>query len=238
MLSRYSDLQRDEIPLQSSKTQDILGVLQHVLQQRVAQRIVIESGRVLVYRPRGDEPLEDNDVSLDGALRNSELIEYENTEGNAFEMIFDIMQLVASEKLFPVCWATGKKQDEILQKWVALEERGMPPDALDTLVMIPVVRLQTLSEDTLILCASRHEDGEAKDIVVGIKTVMELRDEEEASSEADHPVGDDSEGHAQATRAVEALAPRVDGGGWHPTNLAGVRMGDGKGLRRNARKRN
>jgi len=238
MSNRYENLRREEFPLRSSRTGDIIQVLQQILSTQQAYKIVIEGDRIVSYKIQTQEGLEESDVTLDGALRNSTLIEYTNDEYNAFETVLDMMQIVANEDLHPICWATGFPQERLLESWLRLEARGMqmPVDPMDSLACIPIHRLKTLPEDALILCATKHSDADVKDVVLGVKAAIFLRrpevvDEDqgqEPSREADSPVGDDSEGDAGADGAVETPAGRDVGGSWVPPRFGFSGMGDGE----------
>lgn len=230
-------MKRDEYPLKSMKTIDVLAVVQVILNQRVAHKIIIEAGRpIIAYRPRDDSSLEEEGITLDGALRQADLMDYSNSEGNPFEVIFDMMQLVALEGMYPTCWATGHDQEGILGNWLTMEERGMPSLG-DTLLNVPIFRLRPLPESSLILCASKSSDADEKDIVFAIRTTMELhkeaRNEEraDADSSTSDPIvsdliGSDSEECTSPAREPETSIDGDDVGRWFPTNLLGVQLGN------------
>jgi hypothetical protein len=167
------------------------------------------------------------EVTLDDSLQRSEIYEYENPEASAFEVLFDMTHVVTAYGGFPVCWATGMNQTDLLSRWVDAEARGLP-GALDTIFTFPVCRMRMLPEDTLILCAARRRDGDIEDVSLAVKTALEMRGatHDQPRSEADHPVGDPPEGDPGAAGGVEAAAQGGPEGGWIPKGVPGGRMGD------------
>ena len=258
MSNRYDDLRREEYPLRSHRTSDVVAAVQQALAMGDVYKIVVESGRpLLVYRKKeqSDGLLHEEDSGLDGIMRNAEVVEYYNSLNNGFETVVDMMQLVEQEGCFPVCWATGQRRDSLLEQWFKFKERGLRTPPLDHLLGLPIVRLQTLPEETLIICAAEVKDAEISDVVFCIKTSMEVRNaslqpsesvpsferslsgdtkevqverQAEPGGEADHQIGGDPEGDAAPTRTLED-GPRGDNdvGSWFPPSFSGIRMVNG-----------
>lgn len=229
MLNKYNGLRREEYPLPSTKTSDIVDAVQQALSLDGVFKIVVESGQpMLVYRKRGDDPLDEDDVTLDGALRNSEIIEYDVASKSSLEVIFGMLQRVGRDRLYPICWATGLEQEGVLRHWTNQIDKSIPD--LGILPFgIPVVRVKTLPEDTIILCAAARHEGDYQDVVVGIKAIMETHhavEEKRTSSTSDNQVGSDTGECPPPTGTVETTTVRGGKGSWHPTSLAGIRMGD------------
>jgi hypothetical protein len=221
-------MRKEQRELTSHKSEDILAVVKEILGQPDVHRIVVDSDRgVLFYRREEGDGFED-DITLEGALRNARLDEYSNSEANPFEAVFDMLQLVEAEGLHAVCWATGSGSGDLLNRLFAMQERGMPAQIDDSLLGIPLVRQKSLPEETLILCAAQHdEDVGYEDVVVGIKTTIEVYDgrQEEPSSPDDRPVRDGSEERPAAARELEDDSPGLGGGSWIPPAIS-MRLGD------------
>lgn len=232
MLSKYRGMKREQHRLSTGQTEEILSVLREVLEPRDVHKIVIESGHpMLVYRQKSEEadPLEEEDISLDGAIRNSDMIEYDNQGASSFEIVHDMFYILLSEGMNPVCWATGPEQGaQTLEGWLKLEERGLPrPKNMDNLLGQPVFRLKTLPQDTILLCGSSRDGGEAQDVEFVIKATVEMRDKNEASRSIDRPVGNGQERDPTPADEVGSSARRGDEDSWNPASIPRVWVGDG-----------
>lgn len=231
MSSRYEHLKREEYDLPRD-VKGIVALVQQVLSMDgPVHKIVLESGRgALVYRQLPEGEIAEEDLSIDGALRNSEIIEYDNDGASPFEKIHDMFRIVSDDGLHPVCWVTGINREDLLNQWFSNEERGLGNAKQDSLLGIPVERVSTLPEDTLILCGAPYEDSAYKDVVVGVRTSVEVfDDEDEADSpvgEIDHRVGNGPEADAPAARGMAPTSGNGDDAGWYPKDLFGIRMGE------------
>lgn len=226
-MSSRSDirLRREEHELPKS-VESILALMRDILSSGNVYKFVLESGNpVLVYRQSDESGLAETELTLDDALQRAEIFEYENPEASPFEVMFDITHVVTSYGGYPVCWATGMNQTDLLDRWVKAEERGLP-GTVDTIFTFPVFRMKMLPEDTLILCAAKRQDGEIDDVSLAVKTAIELRGPyADEGSVADHPVGDDPKGGARAAGGVEAPPEGGSRGGWIPKSVVGGRLG-------------
>jgi hypothetical protein len=122
----------------------------------------------------GDPDLQEPNISLDGVLRNIEMIEYASEKASPFQVLVDMTQLVRREGLNCVCWATGVDEENLLNRWLEFEERGMPA-GVEYLLDRPIHRLRSLPEDTLILCGSNYPSADHTELTLAVKTAIEVR---------------------------------------------------------------
>jgi hypothetical protein len=235
--SRFEkNLKREDHPLPST-VEGILDLLRSVMSSGVVRKIVVEEGRPIVaYRDSGEGDLEEEELTLDAALRNCELLEYANDTATSFETVCDMMYVLQMNGLHPVCWVTGPGNGEILVRWFQFLERGMPGrhDQMAVLQGFPIKRVKTISEDVLILCGSRYRDGDIVDIEFGVKAGIELRssqDDNTTGREADDPVWNDPGESPPAARHVAPPSGGEPERGWSPKGLLGVRMEDRRRVR-------
>lgn len=236
---KYEGLKREEYPLPGT-VDEILSVLRSAMSQgSPVRKVVVEDSRsIIVYRDMNEGELEELEISLDGALRNSQVIEYLNDDATAAaEMLYDMQHLLHMHGLYAVCWATGPIDSDKLESWLQMGERGMPTTPgfqLTQLGGFPVRRIRSLPEDVIILCGARHKEGDIRDIELGVKTNIEMKERSHArleSSSARHPVRDDPARDAPAARRVETPSRVRQGQGWVPTGILGARMEDRRRLR-------
>jgi len=156
----------------------ICSMIREILAPGLVQRIELDIDspiRVTRSVPLEDgKELEDDDVDLEAVLRNIEMIEYTSENASPFQVIFDMMQLVNNEKLNPVFWVGGTGSEKLIDEWLELRTRGMP-GGLNRLLGIPVQRIKSLSEDTLILCASLYPSAGVDELSLAVKTAIEIR---------------------------------------------------------------
>jgi hypothetical protein len=239
LFDRYENLKREEYQLPST-VEEILDVLRSTMSSgSPVRKVVVEESRpILVYRDMTEGELEELETTLDGALRNSKVIEYLNDDPRAVaEMLYDMQHVLHMHGLYAVCWAVGPMDSDKLEAWLRMDERGMPTPPgfqLTQLGGFPVRKVRSLPEDVIILCGARYKEGDVNDIELGVKTNIELKEESDArleSSAARHPVRDDPGGDAPATRVVEAPARVRKEAGWVPTGILGARMADRRRVR-------
>jgi hypothetical protein len=167
---------------------------------------------VRVVRMVEDDPeFSEEDVGWDAALRNVEdFVEYASEQASPYQVIFDMMHLVDKERLNCACWVTGIGDENLLDKWFELTERGMPSEG-DSIVGLPLYQLRSLPEETLILCGSKYPSPEPSEITFVVKTTLEVRSSDESGStpsrEVDGSIGD-SPGELPEAANQLALAPR------------------------------
>lgn len=158
---------------------EICGLVRHVLQQGGVQKLELSMGdvvRVSRFIPDDGTEVGEVEMSLDAALRNvNELVEYINNSAPASEVLLDMMLLVQQEGLHPVAWTAGfSDEDDLLDQWLDLQGRGMPKK-VPGLLGLPLHRLASLPEDTLILCASQYANPEPNEISFAVKAAIEVR---------------------------------------------------------------
>lgn len=240
-----SNYRREEHQLPSS-TDGIVALVSSVLSQPgKVFKIVIDSDHgVTVYRERGTtDDLGEDATTLDAALRNSEIVEYENVGGNPFEKLVDMFYILHGERMHPVTWVSGNSQNNLLSHWLTLGERGLPVAAKhgEEILGVPLLRIPTLPEDVLILCGAPFSDADYKDVTIGVKTSVELRSEpsheviEDKFRAADRGGRAGEEGAPTAVGLMEAPVPRTFRSCWYPKDLFGIWLEDRFGIREGAR---
>jgi len=127
--------------------------------------------------------LEEDSVSWDGALSNVPVLqEYYSDGAEPFQIVVDMMLLAQQENMYGIGWAIGVDGEDLLRKWFDVDGRKLPVSRIDSLLGVRVKRLKSLPEDTLILCCSKYRSEDPEDIVMAIKTSMELEKEDETRS--------------------------------------------------------
>lgn len=201
---------------------EILQLLEGILAGGGVQSLELEVGKpVKVFRATRSHP-EEND--LDGVLRNVELFEYLAEDHTSIDKLFGMLNLISSEGLFPACWATGPDVRGILDQWLFVDRLGLRT-GVENLMGVPVKRVKSLDEDVLILCGSREIVSSVDDIVLAIKTDIEMRGEDyerdEPSREVDGGVRGGEQGAGGAIHQVEADSRRGSVGGWNTYSFPG-----------------
>lgn len=220
-MSNKSDqvLRRETYPLPTS-TDAVVKLVDEVLATDgyVHKLLLEENQPVRVYRWVDEDPLAESQADIEAALRNVELFEYNVEGGGPFESVWDMMALVRDEKHWPICWVTGA-QDELLSKWFQMEDRGRPWSLKD-MFALPVYQLQSLSDDTLILCGSAFKEAEPEEMAIAVKTAIELRSEGngDTSSTTHDQVWDHPKERDSAISEVET-SPRDGSSGWEPSGF-------------------
>ena len=206
----------------------ICDLVREILSPGLVQRLEIEVSKpVRVVRVVEEEEagLLEEDVDLDGRLRNIEMIEYTSEGAGPFQTVFDMMHIIQEARLHPVCWATGASEP-FLSEWFELAARGMPT-RIKTLNGLPIKQLKSLPEDTLILCGSGYPSAEPSELTLAVKVAVELRRPIDAntqtvsSREVDDPVRHNPR---ECDQATDPLAPSSRGlrtVDWKPEGHAG-----------------
>ena len=222
-------LARESYPEPKSK-QGIVTLVREILAQPGAvHKITIERSKgIYVLRWAEKNELMEEEQTLDGALRNAEIIEYANDSFDVtpFEVLFDVVNVVRqTERSFPVCWATGLNSDGLLDTWLRIKEQARP-FGTDELLAIPVQRLKSLPEDVLVLCGAPFEDAELGDVNLGVKASIELI--EESNEQVIYRHVDRGGSHPQerspATGALEGHPGGSVREGWSPSNFIRQRL--------------
>lgn len=212
MSSRSDKTRVERYPL--PKTIDgICSAIREVLSGGTVQRMELDVDEPLirVVRAVTDVGLEEPDIGWDAALRNvPTMMEYSSEEASPFQVLVDMFLLVQQRKMVAACWAAGTGDEGLLERWLELVERGMPPD-IPGLLGLPIHLLKSLPEEALILCASKYPNPEPSEITLAVKTTVELRRnrEQQASSEADDPVGGGAEERSGAVDQLEVATPEL-----------------------------
>jgi len=217
---KYKDVKVEKYPLPPS-IDGIISLFREIMGPGNVQRIELEVDkpvRVLRHVYVEDPDLLEPNIDLDGVLRNVEMLEYISQEASSFQVVVDMMQLMRSEGRHSICWAVGTGED-LLGEWLEFRERGMPSD-VDTLLNIPVRRLRSLPEDTLILCGSEYPGADPEEITLAVKTAIEMRrpDVERAEQKrtTDDPVWAGAEGGPAANGQLALAARGLRRTRWNP----------------------
>lgn len=178
MLSKSnSRLKIEKYPLPDS-IDGILSLLREIMSAGQVQRIEFSTDSPVrvsrVVQDEGDPDLVEPNLGLDGVLRNIEMVEYFSEDATQYQVLVDMMQIIRKEGLNCVCWATGLDEDDLLNRWLEFDERGMP-SGVEYLLDRPVFRIKSLPEDTLILCGSNYPSAEHNELTVAVKTAIEVR---------------------------------------------------------------
>lgn len=207
-------LRRETHPLPKTSV-GIANLVQESLQQGGwVERIVIQNGQpIQVYRYVDKGVFEEDDVDLQGALRNCEIDESE-VVFPPWEMIGRMMQDIRTEGLWPVAWVVGSSTD-LLSEWLGLRISSH-------LLGVPVQSDNSLPNETLILAGARNSEAQPRDVVAGFKIVMEKpREEADRSFSRGRS---DSEGNAPRSEQVGRLGSRSGSEGWTPSGFVRAKL--------------
>lgn len=224
MVSSKSDthtLTKEEYPEPRTKA-GFPALIREILDQPGGvHRISMERGQpVRVWRWVEKNDLLEQDPTLDEALSRADVIEYVNPDihRTAPEELFHMLAILKSEKAVPVCWATGRDQAGLLRKWLRVDEQGVPFDESEFLG-VPVERLKSLPEDTLLLCGAGHANAGPEEVTFVVKTAMEVRHVEEKNDRAIGGVGDSATRGRSAVGTPQNGATRDCGSTWYPPSF-------------------
>jgi len=173
----------------------------------------VDDPLVRVTRSVQDVGLEEPDVTLDAALRNvPDILEYSSPEASPFQVLVDMTQLVSREGMNCAFWVTGMGGSDILDRWLEFDRRGMPGGVRE-LLTLQVKELKSIPADVLILCGSRYPNPDPEDVMLAVRTAIELRNDYDESDvagrEVDGAIGD---GSGERSAPVDPLAF----GTWEP----------------------
>jgi len=201
-MSTRSDVRvkREEHPLPRTP-EAISSLVDSIVRGGSVQKIIIENGRpVRVYRNVvTEDEFEEQDMDIDAALRNAPMFEHSG-EGRPLRILFELTQGLTEEKQRPVCFVSGQNSKGIVYQWLGIEKKSLVIGN-EELFGIPLIRIRSLPEETLILCGSPYADAEPKDITLALKVTMEVHNE---SVDGDvGQGGSDSEGVAQGDEELE-----------------------------------
>jgi len=206
--SARSRLRLERYPLPKT-TDEICSQIREILKGRNVIQLELSTDNPLirVMRQVTGEELEEDSVTWDSALQSIEnMIEYSSAGASAYQVLVDLLQLVSAEELHAIRWITGTGGLQLINSWLEVQERGMPKHN-GLLLGIPVLEIQSLPAETLVLCAAHWPNSGPEEIVFAVKTVMELVKHEErrsdTSSKATDSVGNTTGKYAST---VEGLA--------------------------------
>jgi len=230
MSSRSKSVRTEKYP-RPRTPEAVCSLVREILTQPgLVQRIEIdvdEPVRVQRQVEEGDPDLVEIQESWDGALKNVEgFLEYYSEGASSFQVIFDMLQLVAFERLHGTCWVTGVGQQGLLSRWFEFEERGMPATGIDTILGLPVHRLGSLPEETLILCGSKYLQAEPSEIELVVKTSIEIRSEGHGREQrktldaVDGRSGDHSQELFGATNPLDVGSGGLKRCSWHTPSIS------------------
>lgn len=156
----------------------ICSLIREILAQGLVQRIELDTQnpvRVIRAVAEGEgADLDEEELDLEGVLRNIEMIEYTSDDASPFQVVFDMMHLAHKENLNSVCWVIGAGGEKTLDEWLELKSRGMAA-GMGKLMGLPIHHAKSLPEDTLILCASQYPSAGFEELSLAIKTAVEIR---------------------------------------------------------------
>lgn len=230
-------LNKEEYPEAKTKA-GYTALLREILDVPGAvDQINMKVGRpVLVWRwVEKNDLMESEDLSLDGALANADILEYSNPDlaKTAPEELFHLMSIMSSERHSPVCWATGRDQSGLLTKWLRVEEQGVPYEE-GFLLGLPVERLKSLPEDTILLCGAEHPGAALNEITLAVKAAIEIREDKHVEERLKRNASRGGR-PAQERNRPDGETPNDSGGngseGWEPPSFLRARFGRSSGVR-------
>lgn len=208
-----------------STVDGICSLVREILSEGRIKRLELDTEDSFVRAQQWTENtgLEEDAVSWDGALRNvSAIQEYYSDGATSFQVVVDMMLLAQESGLTGVCWATGAEHDQLLRRWFDVDKRQLPVAQIDQLLGLPVRRLKSLPEETLILCCSKYRNSDPEDVSMAIKTSIEFRREngtpgnEDANRSGSHP-----QEHGSATSQLVLTTGGLRRVAWGPPGEAG-----------------
>ena len=227
-MSNRSDkrtLRRETYPLPEG-TEAVVALVEEVLSAEgpVHKILLEESQPIRVYRWVKEDRLAEPQADIEAALRNVDLFEYDSGGGTPFEALWDMMALVKAEQHWPICLVTGIQED-LLSSWFQMRSRGRPW-TLEDMFALPVYQIQSLSEDTLILCGADFKEAEPEDMTIAVKTAIEMRKNDgDSRSTTSDQVRNDPYKHTSAAGEVETSSGGSSSG-WSPAGFFVDWMGD------------
>lgn len=163
-----SPLIKERLPYSGRTIDEVLNSVRIAITMKGVQRVILD--RELDYirierQPDVGEPSSGPGLSLNDAVRRlpeHHLAEYiPEGQPSPYEQVFEMFNMVLSEKLFVTHVLTGPAAQ--LFKWVKVPRRAQ------TLLGVPVYRLEELPNTTIIICGSEDRDAEPQNIVFAVK---------------------------------------------------------------------
>lgn len=177
---------------------------------------------VRVRRWVEDDGLEEERVTWDGAIRNvPTMVEYYSDEASSFQVIVDMMLLAQEDGLYPLVWITGPDESDLLKKWLEVDRRGLPVKNVQNLVGLPIHRVKSIPEETLILCCSKYPGASPDEITMAVKTTVDLRRSHEPDNKDDGRSGNHPSEHPSAAGQLALSARGLRPVPWSPPGGVG-----------------
>ena len=223
-------VRREEYPIPPNVDEIVESIRDILNGGSVKGLTIVQGDGIRVYRASPDAEYDPSFV-VDNVLGYADVYEYLTDETHsANDKVVGMAKVLSQHRCFPVCFATGPKTTGLLDRWLMVEEVGLPRD-IENIIGIPVVRVKTLDEDTLLLCGADMPLADLEDIKVVVKTAIDLRGKEyehyrastgsSARSSAPGPVRPDSEGDDSAAHQVGPSPGGSGGLGGIPTGVFG-----------------
>lgn len=188
------------------------------------ERVLMMPGPVQSFSMEVDQP-----IRVMRWVESNELFEGEPTLGHVLstvnmtevsfpgmgpEVLFAMFAALERDRCYPVCWAIGAQNRALLDNWLGILVG-------DTLANVPIERLKSLPEETILLCGAELRGGSVTDIKRAIKTTIGWRKEDEPKHEDVDRVRSASNGGGPAAGEVEGAGGRDGRTGWNPPRVPG-----------------
>ena len=193
---KIEKLERRALP---DTTDGICALIREVLSSGIGHVKKLElhvNDVVRVTREVDANDLDEVPEDWEFVLRNVEMLEYSSEGASPYQVLVDMMLLVQHRGLRCIAFCTGDDETGLIDTWLELKDRGMPT-GVHELLNLPIHRMNTLPEETLVLCGSKYSNADPTEVELAVKTTIEVRDEkqgDQSSREVDDPVGDGSGG--------------------------------------------
>lgn len=175
----------------------ICALVREVLSGGHVKRLELDNDDAFVRAHRWVEVdgLTEDEVTWDGALRNVLVMQEYYSEGaSSFQVVADMMFLAMEEGVHNTCWVTGTGGPKLLRQWFDVDKRKLPVGDINSLLGLPLHRVKSLPDETLILCCSKYPSADPTEISMAVKTTIDLRREPDAPGNKD---ADSGRGHPQ-----------------------------------------
>jgi len=219
-----SELRTEKYDLPGS-VDGICSLIREVLNGGHVQRVELDNDDTLVRVKRWvDEAggLEEEEISWDGALRNvPDMMEYYSDEATSFQVVVDMMLLAQENGMHAVSWVTGTGDEGLLRKWFDVDGRALPVGDISVLLGLPIHRLKSLPEETLVLCCSKYPGADPSELMLAVKTTIDLRRSDDAHNKKDDRGRNHSEEHPSTAPSLGLGTRGLRTVPWNPPDQSG-----------------
>ena len=206
----------------------ICALVREILNDGSVSRIELDTEDSYVRARRWVESgdFEEEDVGWDGALRNTDIVEYYSDGATSFQVVVDMMMLAQEDNLQATCWVVGRGEGDHIRAWFTIDERRLPVGKIGSVLGLPLYKLKSLPEETLILCCSKYLNADPNEISMAVKTTMELRRSHDnhgsskQNGKADGGVGDHPPQYPPAAGQLALGTGGLRTVSWHPPGKA------------------